>query len=234
MSRRDWSTSNYLESNSAPVTAVPLTIAAWCQTSIISPALAQTIVYVESSAATGSQHRFSITFNTTNFVSATTADATGASANSTLAITANTWLHACGVFASATDRRAFLSGGNKGTESTSKVPVGIDRVNIGISHQATITAPFAPAGTGDIAEVAIWNIALSDADVARVATGIDARAVMREFLVGYWKLDGGGLTEVNLVNRNADMSVTGALSLSAPPPKVFMPKLAPLIGLVGI
>lgn len=39
-------------------------------------------------------------------------------ADSTAGYSANTGAHACGMFASNTDRRAFLNGGNKGTNTT--------------------------------------------------------------------------------------------------------------------
>lgn len=227
MSRRGWSTANFLRLPSALLTAVPITMAAWGKTSVTG--VSQNIVGLFVSSGNGG-NEFRLSIGAANGIGATsTVGSTGSTAVSSTTISANVLFAACAVFAGATDRRAFLNGGGKGTNATSSTPATtFNRTSIGVDDDSSPGAPFASGGTGDIGEVAIWRAALSDADVARHATGIDARCIQREFLVGYWKLDGGGLTEINLVNRNADMTLVGALSLSPPPPRIFTPRPIPL------
>lgn len=242
MSRRGWSTSNYFKLASGVAVGVPLSVSVWAKTSIIGAASSQYMFGLWNSAAgTTAQNQFSFgVAATTNFIFCQETDnaSAGGAAMSSAAISANGLFHGLAVFSGNASRSVYLNGGNKGTDATAAGvgPVGINRTTIGtgLSTDATI-APFAPAGTGDIAEIAVWKTALIDTDAPRLATGIDARAVSREFLIAYWKLDGGGLKEVNLANRNADISVTGALSLSPQPPKIFMPRIPTLIlpGLVA-
>lgn len=219
MARLGWSTSNFLRLSSALVTTTPLSISAWAVTSITTGS--QTIAGVYS-PSTG---WFNL-FVSTASVAVSTATPTASTALTTTAITANVWFHACGVWASATDRRAFLNGGGKGTNAISRIPTGLDRVSMGILDGTAVSSPWAPAGTGLIAEVGIWNTTLSDADVARLATGISCLAVQREFLVGHWPLLYGG-SEFNRVNPGAPMLVNGALTVGAGPPAFFMPNLQP-------
>lgn len=225
MSRQGWSATNFLRLGSAVVTATPFTMACWARTSIVGAATSQLLMGLFNSASTSNINSFQLeVVVTTNTIGFQAADGAAASeAVTTTSIAANTWFHACGVSASATSRSVYLNGGSKSTGATSRVPAGLNRTSVGLQDNTAANKAFAVGGTGDIAEVAIWNTALSDADVARHATGIDAIAIQREFLVGLWRLDGGGLTEVNVINPSQPMVVQGALSLSAPPPKFFMP-----------
>lgn len=67
----------------------------------------------------------------------------------------NTWHHACGLFVSATDRRAFFDGGSKGTNAQDATPANIDRTCIGVFGRS---GPLHYYMSGMIAEVAIWDL----------------------------------------------------------------------------
>ncbi len=214
MARRGWSTSNFLRLGRGVVTATPLTIAAWARTSITGTD--QDIVDLQNSASTTLKNRFGISISPSNVLQAEAADGSGgSSANTSTAITANVWFHACGVFTSATNRTAYLNGGGAGTASTSKVPSGINRTSIGVRDASTAATPFAPAGTGDIAEVTIWNIALAAADVAALANGIHPFLVHPEAIVACWPLMGVNSPENELKSNTNTMSIQGSLSQSA-------------------
>lgn len=73
----------------------------------------------------------------------------------TTACSVNTWYHGCGIWASATDRRAFLNGGSKGTDNTNSAPVGFDRTSIGAWTGSGGGLHFQ---SGKIAEVAVWDL----------------------------------------------------------------------------
>ena len=97
--------------------------------------------------------------------------------------TATTWQHVAGVFTNSTSRAAFLDGGGKGTATGSQDPSGMLEFLVG-SHKTTGGSYF----DGKIAHVAIWDIALSDAEVAQLAAGALPTAIQSGNLVGYWKL----------------------------------------------
>lgn len=221
MARSDWSTSNFLRCTTAIATATPLTMAAWCKTSITGSL--QVICGLFSSADAFPFNQFLLYVDSTDKVAALTADAAVArQALTSTTISASTVFHACGVWASATDRRAFLNGGGKVTEATSLTPAGIDRTSIGVGDSSSASNPLAPAGTGSLAEVAIWNVALADADVASLALGVHPFMVRPDKLVAYWPMIGTYSPEINRKSNTATMAIQGSLSQSAHP-RIFMP-----------
>jgi len=107
---------------------------------------------------------------------------------------ANTWHHACGVWTNNQSRAAFIDGGSKGTGTVvSGAMANHDKTAIGASLDSSADAYF----DGGIAEAAIWSIALSDAEVAQLATGLSPLAIRRESLLAYWPLiDAGYLLDM--------------------------------------
>ncbi|KKN45306.1 hypothetical protein LCGC14_0684590 [marine sediment metagenome] len=68
--------------------------------------------------------------------------------------TVNIWHHACAIFVSATDRRAFIDGANKGTNATNVSAINLDRTNIGVESKSTPANPV----SGIIAEAAVYDL----------------------------------------------------------------------------
>ena len=88
---------------------------------------------------------------------------------SSTGVSANPYHHAAGVSASSTDHRAFIDGGSKGTSAnTVTFPVGLTDLHVGAMLSQ---GSFSSFHSGNIAEVAIWNVALTDAEIAWLATG---------------------------------------------------------------
>jgi hypothetical protein len=211
--------SEYLEYAGGLLTATPLTMACWFYSPSTSLSMilmslcnsastpwARNSFYLQASGATAGDP-----------VSAGTVDASaGSQANTSTGWSANTWTHACGVWTSATDRAAFINGGSKGTQTTSRVPSGIDRMNLGGLRNGTPTGYL----NGRIAEAAIWNVALSDQEVAALASGLSPLKMRPTALVGYWPIWGIHSPEPSLHpsgGTRPDMSVTGtALANHAP------------------
>lgn len=102
------------------------------------------------------------------------------------AISASTWTHLCGVYTSATSRSAYKNGGTKTTTTTSVTLGNLDRVLTGamLFEGQSILQPF----DGKAAEVAIWDVALSDAEVAILALGVSPRLVRPASLKFYLPL----------------------------------------------
>ena len=222
MARRSWSTANFFRYASGVITAAPVTIACWAKTSITGSAQIMGGLFTSGSAA--NRNNFQIRLNNTEAVVAASSSATGESnAATSTTITAGTWFHACGVFASATSRAAYLNGGGKVTETTSRVPSGIDRTSVGVGDGSSALNPFAPAGTGDIAEVAIWDIDLTDAEVLLLSKGVSPLLVRPGNLVGYWPLVGNTSPEINYLSSAAVLSMQGTVTTAAHP-RVIMPR----------
>lgn len=144
-------------------------------------------------------------------------------ADSTADITANTWHHACGVAYDQYSRAAFLDGGNKGE--------GFGSADDGAEHATRIGGRFDDASffDGRICEVAMWNAALTDAEVAALATGLSPLKVRPDALASYWPLWGRYSPEIDVV-ASLDLTVTGAVV--APHAPVIYPAL-PIVGVPG-
>ena len=232
MALRDWSTTNFLRYAAGVVTAVPVTLSAWGKTSITGGA-GQVLVCLQTSGSANNRNRFALAVQpTTDTIGARTSSGSAQSvAVTSTTIGADTWFHACGVFASATSRAAYLNGGGKGTETTSRVPSGIDRTSVGVGDGSSAAEPFAPAGTGDIAEVGIWDVALTDAEVLVLSRGVSPLFVRPAALIAYFPIMGRTSPEINYLDRTAVLSVQGTLTAAAHVP-IKMPR-SPKFGQVA-
>lgn len=129
------------------------------------------------------------------------------------------WNHCLAFRASATDAQCFLNGDAGGSNSTSVT--GVDaRTNffsVGMSRDDTPGDPC----DGILAEIAIWNIALSDdADRQALAAGMSPLLVRPDALIRYFPC-------VNLADLNDRLSSTTLTAFNTPisgdHPKIFRP-----------
>ena len=187
----------------AVVSAAPCTFASWMRTNDLG--VSQTIVSVGDSSKTNNYKRLSWSQGQ-NAIIAQEAAGGSVFAATTAAATANTWHHAVAAFDSSSPYQiAWLDGGNKGTSTSDKTPSGIDQTGIGAWARGSPTQYF----SGDLAEAAIWNVVLTDAEVAMLALGLCPLFVRPANLVGYWPIIGRYSPEIDLVG-GFDMTVTGA------------------------
>jgi hypothetical protein len=216
----DDAASQYLHIASAVKTATPLTMACWFYSDDI--AAYQVLMSLK--------HNGSATGFNTFFLAAvgsvvgdpirafTGAAAAFSFADTTTGYSANTWHHACAVFAASNDRRAFIDGGSKGTENTARVPAGINETLIAKAGSTGL----AQYMSGRIAEVAIWNVALSDAEVALLAKGFSPLFIQPHNLVAYYPLirddDNDWIGGFNLTAVNAP-------TVGTHPPQIVHPTI---------
>lgn len=99
--------------------------------------------------------------------------AIGAGAVTSIAFTANAWNHGTGVFTSSTSRTAYINGGSAGSNTTSVTPTGVTEVRIG------------GPSTSDVAEAAIWDVALTAAEIASLGKGFKPTRIRPRSLVFY-------------------------------------------------
>lgn len=140
------------------------------------------------------------------------ADIGGVGAATTVAtISAGTWFHVGGVFASLTSRSVYLSGGNKVSNATS--------LSWG-SPTASLIGDVYQSGhfpmNGAMAWAGIWKAILSDADLVCLAAGAHPTLVQRGTLIACLDMTGGNSPEPDMFSATG-WTLTGAPTSSANP-----------------
>lgn len=134
-------------------------------------------------------------------------------AATTADLVAGVWGHACGVGVSATERYAYLDGGNVGSNVDSSTPV--PTICAMGMHRSSVPAA---AWDGAVAHAAVWRVALSAAEVALLAAGADPRTVQPQDLAAYWPLN-SATWEREWKGRFNLMPSDGAITWIADPPQ---------------
>lgn len=106
---------------------------------------------------------------------------------------ASTWYHACGLFSGVASRKVWINGVSAGEDETSKNPTEELYTWVGSYKNAAVV--FA----GKIAEVAIWNANLTDAEILRLAGGVKPSTIQVSKLTAYWPL----LEDANDISGNS-------------------------------
>lgn len=195
--------SSYIEYGTTPVTGVALTLACWFNMANVTAT--HTLISVSDSA--GDSDYFRLAADGATGGDPVVADArrsTLGTATTSSGFTANTWFHGCAVFTSATSRAAYINGGNSGTNATSITPLSIDRIGVGVLDRLT-RANFA---NGLIADVGIWNVALTTSDIAALAAGHPPSKVRPQSLVRYLPLVGDALDYLGGTTSNTSVTFT--------------------------
>lgn len=196
--------SQYLSSVLTSLSPYPLTISCWFNSN--NTTANQALVYVGPSTSTSRLFLFAagaVAGDPVSFDAIGSGGGSAQTANSTSGYTANTWNHACGVATSSTLRTVYLNGGSSGTNITSVTPSAADRLTIGSRLSTGVAGVFFD---GDVAEVGIWNAALTATEIASLAKGMTCDKIRPQNLVFYAPLvrnlqdANGGLT---ITNNNA-------------------------------
>jgi len=197
----DNGSSQYLEVDSVPTTAVPLSIACWFNSD--DDANTQCLCALLD-ASSSNLNYFALQLQggvAGDPISALTSDgAATSSATTTSGYTAGTWHHTLGVWAAVDSRSAYIDGGGKHTSTASRTPTGIDRLSIGARRD---TGP-GQYMSGNIAELAVWLAALTDAEALILAEGYSPLFIRPASLAFYLPLV-----------RDEDEDIVGGLSLTA-------------------
>jgi hypothetical protein len=128
-------------------------------------------------------------------------------------LSAGTWYHACAVGRATALIDLYLNGGNKASTVTARTPAGLDNTTLGVSRLSSDLNWH----DGRIAEACLWNVALSDAEVAEIADPLtDPRTVQGANLIAYWPLCGDASPEPDEIGSN-DLTVNGAIKADHPP-----------------
>jgi hypothetical protein len=138
------------------------------------------------------------------------------SAQSAGSYTASTWLHACAVFTSSASRTSYRDGGNATTTTTTAnnpQPASLSRTTIGVLDRVSITNYFG----GDLAECAIWNVALTAAEIASLAKGFSPLRVRPQSLVRCIPL----VRDLQEIRTGATLANTNSATAGASHPRTY-------------
>lgn len=186
-----------------PVTAAPFTVSLWARCTDSGSSIFRRAFGLGDKDVTNQQ--WSINFR--NFggrsVQFTVQTASGEVTSQTGAWSPNQWHHAAGVEASSTSHTAYLDGVAATTNTTSRAPSGADRISIGKPAESS------PASseyfTGDIAEVGIWDVDLTAAEILSLSKGVTPPNIRPGNLVFYAPL---------VRDDSAGRDLVGGLSLT--------------------
>lgn len=220
------STESAVYDGTPPVTAAPFTVAAWARRT--DTGSFRTVLGIGDKDVTNHQWYLQMfDFGSKSVKWEVQAGGTAANSQAPGNWVQNQWHHVAGVEASSTSRTCYLDGSPDATpDTTSRAPSGADRLAIGKVPESSPGA--GEYFTGDIAEVGIWNVALTDAEIASLAKGVTPPNIRPGNLVFYAPIVGKHSPEPDLVG-GLSLTLTGT-SASAHP-RVFrkLPRLAAAI-----
>jgi len=199
-------TDQYLTVASTPITADPVMISCWFNAE--SGSATQVLAGIYNSSHSDRSLRLGL--NSTDQVTFSELSAGAATAATSTTFTAGTWHHAFGCGVSSTSRFAYLNGGGRGSNASSRTIVGANSIAIGRTNNTTPGNYY----DGVVAHVAIWNTAGSsdaerDAWAVALAAGAHPYTIARANLVFYAPLNGDGSPEPDLVGGRL-LTVSGS------------------------
>jgi len=206
---------SYLELSSPIITAPPFTISIYFRPT----ALGNVIRVWSMNDTDAAADFFLLQTNTANVLNAAINDGAGQENAFTVnTASADQWINAIGIFASATDRTSVLGGdwANRGTNTTSRTPAGLDNTVIG--NRVSSVGPAAIAANFDIAFMTMWNVALNQAEVEAIGNGLAPEDIRP-----------GNIISLVRLLRNSTFDIVGGVTfseVSAPgvgenPPGIF-------------
>jgi hypothetical protein len=203
--------SQYLIGGSAPVTAEPLTISCWYRPTS-TPGVN---VVVSINGATGND-RFMLVVRSSD-MQAIRIDTAGSATTAVSAVSTNNageWVHLLGVFGSSGENIAAYRNGAVGTPVTNPgTSITVNRILIGARLSGGAAGAFA---NGDIAEVGVWNVALSAAEIAALSKGVTPARVRASNLAYELRL----IRTIQDLRRGLVMTNTNGATVS-PHPRII-------------
>jgi len=209
------------------LTAFPFTVAVWVKSAVTIPTDATAIVSIENGT---SGHRIAHRDEDASIGVETRNSSVGTvrlSSNGTT--TQNTWNHVGAVYAADQERVVYLDGTNSGSNTTESASFDFDDVlgSAGATFRLGSRQDSSRHFNGLITQVAVWNIALSDAQMASLGAGKKPSEIASANLRGYWPgntyEDGGNVYLEDFSGNNYDLLLVNA-ETSADEPAMLEPR----------
>jgi hypothetical protein len=189
-----------LNTTSTPVSGVPVTLACWVKCDTL-PSVQSCIFGIGVNTSTSTTY-ITLELGSTNRPQAIHRNATvGSSSATTGSIVAGQWFHVCGVFETNSLRTVYWNGVASAANTTIITPFTATRIQI--ARRPNTNATGAAFLTGNVAEAAVWNAALTQPEIASLAQGMTCDKIRPQSLVFYSPLvrelidQKGGLTITN-------------------------------------
>lgn len=173
--------SNQALHRNAVIGTRPFTVAAWAKPSNTT---AKGAIYGMGKTTSGAVARYLAMRGTTGGDPVSVTDDELDFVDTTSGYSSGAWQHVAATFVSATNRNVFLGGTNKGTGTTNTGPSGTT-TTLGVYYIYLGGSGWFP---GNLAEIAVWDIELSDAEIASLATGVYPNQIQAVHCIAYWPL----------------------------------------------
>ncbi len=175
----DDASTEYFENASDPIGSYPCTMAAWVYPD--ATGINHVAVGITDNSATNVIQLLWVN-SSDQPVAQSRNGGTAVSAVSGQTLTINTWAHICAVFTGDADRDIYVNGGNVVNDTGNETWGGSSNVtNFGRRVRATQDRYW----SGRLAEIGIWNVALTAANVASLGAGFIPLMVRPDALVTY-------------------------------------------------
>jgi len=202
----DNNAANYLEVATVPATGTPVSMACWFNTATVNAN--DTMISLADSGTTNNWLIMNMRGGVAGDPIAVWINAAGSQqiTVTTSGVTAGQWHHGLAVFASSTSRTIYLDGGSSATGTTNLTATGLDRLSVGRVGDSTPSSEF----NGQIAEVALWDVALTAADALMLSKGYSPLFVKPGNLIAYYPIIGNNSPETDLI-AGANLTVNGTV-----------------------
>lgn len=204
--------SQLLEVSNPPLLAVPMSWACWFKRAAVTPNME--LLWLGKGPNTNNYWTMGLVVGA---MRSSARNVNETPALTTIDAPAGVWCHGCGTYPSDNQRFAYLNGANRGVNNTLAAPNGATRFAVGSLDRSVPTNFF----EGLIAQVSIWDVALSDAEVALLASGVPASQVQPQALVAYYPNLGQNSPEIDVIGGRNLTVINGALSSSDEPPMIL-------------
>ena len=161
----------------APVTGIPATVSFW-----FNPDTSSSTSLINICNASGQDGLRIIHLTSAGVRATSVVGGVGTAADSTTSVNVGSWNHVCAIFASTTSRTIYLNGGGQATNTVSSSPASFNRFHIGSRRINSVTDTFF---NGLMAEIGIWNVALTADEVRSLNKGTSCRLIRPRSLVFY-------------------------------------------------
>ncbi len=210
------STSDYLEIAQAVLTGPPLTMSAWVNSKDADNGQG-VIMMSDSTNSTTNTMRLELVGSAAGdpLFARVSNSIPHNLAKTTTGYTVGKWHHVAGRFVASDDIWAYIDGGSEDQGTLEKTAENLNHTAIGMIHTNNRHVFF----DGDIAEVAIWNVALTVAEVSMLASGMSPQTIQLDNLAAYWPL----IHDYRDYAGTFDLTAGGFPTFSQHPPGISYP-----------
>ena len=209
----DGSNDSLINAN-AVITSAPITLAGWFNlgSSYDSDGVNDAVIAITDYDS--DSDKFSLEVRQTDYkIRATARAGSDVFSSSETTVSAGTWYHGVAVFTNNSSRLVYLDG-SSGTSSTSTSTPNSSN----LSHVVIGARRNGASGDmhfkGDIAECAMWNVALTQGEITSLSNGASPLFVRPASLKAYWPL-GGPYVSSSAATTSAYRDIIGGYNMSA-------------------